>query len=83
MVDFRNIQDNLENDSVGTVNVEVITLGGVENHEIQEGMTVAQFKEQYGFNGMKLVDNDGDVMNNNDVIEGDIQLFVSAPKKNG
>lgn len=82
MTNFRNIQDELENET-STVNVEVITLGGVETHEIEEGMTVADFKQAYGFNGMKLVDNDGDVMNNNDVIENDMQLFVSAPKKNG
>lgn len=86
MVDFNDIQNQLNNDSVeekDTVTVELITLSGVQNLEVEEGMTIKEFKETNNLDGMKIVNEDGDVMNNNDTIDFDSQFFISAPKKNG
>ena len=82
MANFNEIQNELNN-SNDTVKVELITLSGVQNLEVEEGMTIREFKEANNLDGMKIVDADGDVMNANDTIDYDTQFFVSAPKKNG
>lgn len=84
MANFENIQDALENQQEkDTVNVELITLSGVKTIEVEEGMTIKEFKEMNGLIDVKIVNDDGDVLTNNDIIDEDTQLFISTPKKNG
>ncbi len=87
MVDFREINESLENseerDAEDLVKVELITLSGLQEYEVEEGMTIKEFKEKHNLNEVKIVNEDGDVMRNNDIIECDSQFFISTPKKNG
>lgn len=87
MVDFREINDSLENaeekDPTDVLKVELITLSGLQEYEVEEGMTIKEFKEKHNLNDVKMVNEDGDVMRNNDIIECDSQFFISTPKKNG
>ena len=83
-MDFENINNAAINgSSAEEITVELVTIGGVQKHSIEEGMTVADFKAKYGLDGMNIVDEDGDVLKNTDTLESDCQLFVSTPKKNG
>ena len=87
MVDFREINESLENsgerEAEDLVKVELITLSGLQEYEVEEGMTIKEFKEKHNLNEVKIVNEDGDVMRNNDIIECDSQFFISTPKKNG
>lgn len=87
MVDFREIKESLENSGErgveDLVKVELITLSGLQEYEVEEGMTIKEFKEKHNLNEVKIVNEDGDVMRNNDIIECDSQFFISTPKKNG
>lgn len=84
MGNFEDIQNALENEQEkDTVSVELVTLSGVKTIEVEEGMTIKEFKKMNGLTDVKIVDADGDVLTNNDVIDFDTQLFISTPKKNG
>lgn len=86
MVDFNRVNDALENEVENEreeVEIELITLSGVQNYTIEAGMTVKEFKEAHGLDDVKIVDEDGDVMRSNDVFEEDGKYFTSTPKKNG
>lgn len=65
------------------VKVEVITLSGSKEYQVTENTTVRDFKRDNNLQGVVIVDADGDVLRDTDTITEDIQVFVSAPKKNG
>lgn len=65
------------------VKVEVITLSGSKEYQVTENTTVRDFKRDNNLQGAVIVDADGDVLRDTDTITEDIQVFVSAPKKNG
>lgn len=65
------------------VKVEVITLSGSKEYQVTENTTVKEFKRLNNLQGVVIVDADGDVLRDTDTITEDIQVFVSAPKKNG
>ena len=86
MVDFNRVNNALENgveDEREEVEIELITLSGIQNYTIEAGMTVKEFKEAHDLDDVKIVDEDGDVMRSNDVFEEDGKYFTSTPKKNG
>lgn len=65
------------------IEVTIIRLGGVDTKKITPNMTVAHFKERFGLEGKKLVDGDGNILNNNDTLADGIEVYVSTPKENG
>lgn len=87
MANFNEINEALNNETTeakDTVTVELVTLSGLQTYEVVEGTTIKQFKETHGLsNDVKIVSEDGDVLRCNDVIEEDMSLFISTPKKNG
>lgn len=83
MADFDAINDELNRTEPAKVEISIVTLGGIQKQEVTEGMTIGQLKSRFGLEGTKVVDEDGDALDNNFVIDGDMELFVSTPKKNG
>lgn len=87
MTNFNEINEALNNETVeekDTITVELVTLSGLQTYEVEEGTTIRQFKEAHGLSSdVKIVSEDGDVLRANDVIEEDMSLFISTPKKNG
>lgn len=86
MVDFSNINESLNREETNereNLTVEIITLSGVQKYEVKEGTTVEDFKNEHNLTDVKIVDEDGDVLDDDDTLEEDCQLFVSTPKKNG
>lgn len=65
------------------VEVELITLSGVETVKATEGMTVGEFKQANNLVGKKIIDDDSNLLRDTDTIEEGMQLYVSTPKKNG
>lgn len=66
-----------------SIQVEVVTLSGTNTYDVEEGTTVGAFKESNGLKGYKVVSGDNVVLRDSDVLEQDIQLIISSPKKNG
>ena len=85
MADFNQINESLNNnESVNTTaRVTITSLGGVNNYDITPGTTVRELKSRYGLSDMKIVNAEGVALLDNDTITGDVQLFVSTPKRNG
>lgn len=85
MADFNQINESLNNNaSVNTTaKVTITSLGGVNNYEITPGTTVRELKSRYGLGDMKIVNAEGIALADADQITGDVQLFVSTPKRNG
>lgn len=91
MGNFDNIDEELTNPVMeeeeqeeSLFEVELVTLSGVKKHEVREGQTIAEFKDAMGLaRNTKVVDEDGDVLRNEDIIDNDMTLYISAPKKNG
>lgn len=65
------------------VEVEIVTLAGIEKVTADEGTTVKDFKEAHGLVGTKIIDENSNPLRDSDVIREGMQLFVSTPKKNG
>ncbi len=65
------------------IEVELITLSGVQSVKATEGMTVKEFKEANNLVGTKIIDDDSNLLRDTDTIEAGMQLYVSTPKKNG
>jgi LysM repeat protein len=65
------------------IQVELVTLAGVEKITAKEGMTVKEFKEANNLVGTKMIDDNSDVLRDSDIIEEGMQIYVSTPKKNG
>ena len=65
------------------IEVKIIRLGGVDTKKVTPNMTVTNFKERFGLEGKKLVDGDGNILNNNDTLTDGIEVYVSTPKENG
>ena len=72
--------DAFNNDEI---EVELITLSGVQAVKATEGMTVKEFKEANNLVGTKIIDDDSNLLRDTDTIEEGMQLYVSTPKKNG
>lgn len=85
MADFNQINESLNNnESVNTTaRVTITSLGGVNNYDITPGTTVRELKSRYGLADMKIVNAEGVALMDADTITGDVQLFVSTPKRNG
>jgi len=83
MADFDAINDELNRTEPAKVEISIVTLGGIQKQEVTEGMTIAQLKSRFGLEGTKIVDEDGNALDNNYALEDDMELFVSTPKKNG
>ena len=65
------------------IEVELITLSGVQAVKATEGMTVKEFKEANNLVGTKIIDGDSNLLRDTDTIEEGMQLYISTPKKNG
>lgn len=83
MADFDAINDELNRTEPAKVEISIVTLGGIQKQEVSEGMTIAQLKSRFGLEGTKIVDEDGNALDNNYTLDDDMELFVSTPKKNG
>ena len=82
-MDINAISGALNNETPSTVKVSLVSLGGVQDYTITAGSTVREFKSRNGISDVKIVTTDGTALNDNDTISGDVQLFISTPKKNG
>lgn len=83
---FEDIANTLENGAEATpenVEISLVTLAGVRNYTVVEGTTVAEFKRANDLAGSKLSDEDGNLLRDTDILEEDMEIFVSAAKKNG
>lgn len=76
MVDFNALNSD-------EVEVQLVTISGVETLTVDEGMTIKEFKEQNGLNGTRIIDENSTPLRDSDVVREGMQLFVSTPKKNG
>jgi len=65
------------------VTVEIVTLAGRQKVTAEEGTLVRDFKAANDLVGMKIIDEDSNVLRDSDTIKDGMQLYVSAPKKNG
>ena len=65
------------------IEVTIVRLGGVDTKKVAPNMTVANFKERFGLEGKKLVDGDGNILDNRDTLADGIEIYVSTPKENG
>ena len=86
MADFNQINNSLNDNTPATpsvVKVTITSLGGVNNYDITPGTTVRELKSRYGLDDMKIVNTEGVALADADQITGDVQLFVSTPKRNG
>lgn len=86
MADFNQINESLNNSTPTTpavAKVTITSLGGVNNYEITPGTTVRDLKARYSLGDMKIVNAEGVALMDADQITGDVQLFVSTPKRNG
>ena len=79
-MDYSRISESLNNE---TIKVSVVSLGGVNAYDVTAGMTVSAFKAKYGLEGTKIVNENGDTLDNSTVLSRNMQVFVSTPKKNG
>ena len=71
-------------DKANDVKVELVTLTGRRDYEVEEGTTIATLRERYGLRGTKILNTStNSLMRDSDVITGDTQLIVTSPKKNG
>lgn len=71
-------------DKANDVKVELVTLAGRRDYEVEEGTTIATLRELYGLEGTKILNSaTNSLMKDSDVITGDTQLIVTNPKKNG
>lgn len=66
-----------------TIEVEVVTLSGADKYQVAKGMTVGEFKREHGLEGFVVINEDSERLNDSDILEPDMQLIVSKPKKNG
>ena len=83
-MDFTNISNGLNRaEERPNVKVTIVALGGLDTKEAQAGTTIGDFKRVNGLEGTKIVDEAGNTLENSAVISGDMQVFVSTPKKNG
>jgi len=83
MTDYSRIQENLDRE-VETLNIELVSLGGVQNVEVSEGTTIKDFKTKLGLSSTTKITNDeGDQLFDSDVIDEEVTLYTSVPKKNG
>lgn len=83
-MDINAINSSLNTDNEPTsIKVTLVSLGGVQDYDLTSGITVREFKSRNGLSDMKIVTADGTALSDTDTISGDVQLFVSTPKKNG
>ena len=83
MADFNAINENLNSVESSTVQVNLVTLGGVSTSEVTYGMTISEFKTRNGLGYAKISNAEGDILSGSDVITEDMELYISTPKKNG
>lgn len=83
MADFNAINENLNSTNPSTVNVNLVTLGGVTQSSVRYGMTVAEFKRANGLGDAKVANADGEILTDSAVITEDTELYISTPKRNG
>ena len=71
------------NETENEFEVKLVTLAGIKDVTVKEGMTVRQFKEANDLVGTKMIDEESNVLRDSDTIEEGMQIYVSTPKKNG
>lgn len=71
-------------DKANDVKVELVTLAGRKDYQVEEGTTIAALRSRYGLSGTKILNaTTNSLMKDSDVITSDTQLIVTSPKKNG
>lgn len=65
------------------IRVSIVSLAGVTPKECAAGTTIASFKAANGLAGMKIVNNQGRIMGDTDVLTDGLELYISTPKQNG
>ena len=75
--------NNAATSAPASIKVTLVSLGGVQDYDLTSGITVREFKSRNNLTDMKIVTADGTALSDTDTISGDVQLFVSTPKKNG
>ena len=75
--------DALERPEREELEVEIVTFSGRQTKKVLEGTTVGDFKAANGLTGNTIVDEDSNILRDDDVIEEDMQVYISQPKKNG
>lgn len=80
-MDLNAINEALE--SAENVTVTLASLSGTRDLTAEVGMTVREFKSLNNLSSAKLVDGQGNILRDTDVISENMSLFVSASKQNG
>lgn len=65
------------------IKVEVVTFAGSDVYEVEEGMTVAEFKAANNLSGYTIIDEGSNRLGDSVRLTSDMQVFVSRPKQNG
>lgn len=66
------------------VKVQIVTVGGHDDYEVEEGITVKELREIAGLNSnVKMIDENNKVLSDRDTITSDTQIFASPAKQLG
>jgi hypothetical protein len=82
-MDMNQINEALTAPEQENVTLTVSTLAGVRTITAEAGKTVAQIKRENDLGSVKFVTEDGILLGDNEVIDEDMNLFISASKQNG
>jgi hypothetical protein len=83
MTDFNAINENLNATTPATVNVDLITLGGVNQVTVNYGQTIAEFKRANSLGDAKVANSNGEILADTAIITENTELYISTPKRNG
>lgn len=83
MADFNAISENLNSTAPATVNVNLVTLGGVNQLTVRYGQTIAEFKRANSLSDAKVANGNGEILSDSAIITEDTELYISTPKRNG
>ena len=65
------------------IEVKVVSLGGVNQLTVDAGTTVEQLRSKASLtSSVKIVNEAGDILKDNDTVTESCNLFISVPKQN-
>ena len=65
------------------IEVKVVSLGGINQLTVDVGTTVEQLRSKASLtSSVKIVNEAGDILKDNDVVTESCNLFISVPKQN-
>lgn len=65
------------------IEIKVVSLGGINQLTVDAGTTVEQLRSKASLtSSVKIVNEAGDILKDNDVVTESCNLFISVPKQN-